>query len=89
MGVTQRVIAQYAGIDVSSVNKIINKIPGPSFKRETIDKVFEIANKLGYDFKSNRAARCRTVLRELIEGGHLVGLSARKMREYKKLAGVA
>jgi transcriptional regulator with XRE-family HTH domain len=50
MAVTQLDIAKQVGLDVSSVNKILNRRPGPVFKRETIKQVFKVARTLGYDF---------------------------------------
>jgi transcriptional regulator with XRE-family HTH domain len=47
--VTQSEIARRAGLDVSSVNKILNQRPGPVFRKETIRKVFKVARQLGYD----------------------------------------
>lgn len=48
--VTQVEIARRVGLDVSSVNKILNRRAGPVFKKETIRKVFKVAKDLGYDF---------------------------------------
>jgi c-di-GMP-binding flagellar brake protein YcgR len=48
--VTQGEIARRLGLDVSSVNKILNKRPGPVFRKDTIKKVFKTARELGYDF---------------------------------------
>ncbi len=48
--VTQVEIARRVGLDVSSVNKILNRRPGPVFRKETIKKVFKVARELGYDF---------------------------------------
>lgn len=48
--VTQVEIARRCGLDVSSVNKILNRKPGPVFRKETVRKVFKIARDLGYDF---------------------------------------
>ena len=50
MAVTQLEIARRVGLDVSSVNKILNRRPGPVFKKETIKQVFKVARELGYDF---------------------------------------
>ena len=50
MSVTQLAIARRVGLDVSSVNKILNRRPGPVFKKETIKEVFKVARELGYDF---------------------------------------
>jgi transcriptional regulator with XRE-family HTH domain len=48
--VTQVEIARRVGLDVSSVNKILNRRQGPVFRKDTIKKVFRIAKELGYDF---------------------------------------
>ena len=48
--ITQVEIARRVGLDVSSVNKILNKRQGPVFRKETVQKVFKIARQLGYDF---------------------------------------
>ncbi len=48
--VTQVEIARRVGLDVSSVNKILNRRSGPVFRKETIRKVFKVARDLGYDF---------------------------------------
>ena len=47
---TQVEIAKKLGLDVSSVNKILNQCKGPVFKKETIDRVFATARDMGYDF---------------------------------------
>jgi len=48
--VTQIEIARRVGLDVSSVNKILNRRQGPVFRKDTIRKVFKVARELGYDF---------------------------------------
>src|SRR5687767_8426651 len=48
--ITQGEIARRLGLDVSSVNKILNKRAGPVFRKDTIKKVFKVARELGYDF---------------------------------------
>jgi len=48
--ITQVEIARRVGLDVSSVNKILNKRAGPVFRKETIRKVFKVPKDLGYDF---------------------------------------
>jgi transcriptional regulator with XRE-family HTH domain len=49
--VTQAEIARLAGIDVSSVSKILNRVQGPIFREETIRKVFQLAHELGFTFE--------------------------------------
>lgn len=48
--VTQVEIARRVGLDVSSVNKILNRRQGPVFRKDTIKKVFRLAREMGYDF---------------------------------------
>ncbi len=49
--VTQVEIARRVGLDVSSVNKILNKRPGPVFSKQTIGQVFQVARQLGFNFE--------------------------------------
>ena len=48
--VTQVEIARHVGLDVSSVNKILNRRPGPVFRKKTIGRVFKVARQLGFNF---------------------------------------
>jgi hypothetical protein len=48
--VTQVELARTLGLDVSTVNKILNRRPGFRFRKETIRQVFQMAKRLGYDF---------------------------------------
>jgi transcriptional regulator with XRE-family HTH domain len=65
MGATQIDIAKAVGVDVSSVNKILNGKCGPVFRKSTIDKVFKTAKKLGYDFGKASKGRLVAALVEL------------------------
>ncbi len=47
--VTQSEIARQLGLDVSSVNKILNRRSGPVFRTETVERVFEVAQRMGYN----------------------------------------
>jgi len=53
MSVRQADIAKAVGIDVSSVNKILNRRPGVVFKEETIKRVFEAAERMGWKASVN------------------------------------
>jgi len=55
---TQADVARLIGVDVSTVNKILNRKPGPKFKKSTIHNVFKAARTVGYDYP-NRARRGR------------------------------
>ena len=48
---TQRDIARHCGVDVSTVNKILRKAPGPAFNKETVGAVRKAAEELGYDLR--------------------------------------
>ncbi len=47
--VTQVEVARRVGLDVSSVNKILNRCVGPVFRKETIRLVFKTAKEMGYN----------------------------------------
>src|SRR5882672_3654833 len=47
--VTQTQLARTLGIDVSTVNKILNRTPGYRFRNDTILRVFRMAKSLGFD----------------------------------------
>jgi transcriptional regulator with XRE-family HTH domain len=57
--ITQIEIARRVGLDVSSVNKILNRRQGPVFRKDTIKKVFKVAKDLGYDFTRLKYAHRR------------------------------
>ncbi len=67
--VTQVEIAHRVGLDVSSVNKILNRRSGPVFRKETIKKVFKIAKDMGYDFGRLKYAHRRRFPRKDISLG--------------------
>lgn len=48
--VTQQEIARRVGLDVSSVNKILNQRVGPRFRKDTVARVLRTARELGFDF---------------------------------------
>jgi hypothetical protein len=50
MAATQVEIARQVGLDVSSVNKILNRRSGAVFKRATVEKVLRVAKRLGFRF---------------------------------------
>jgi hypothetical protein len=51
MVATQVEIARRVGLDVSSVNKILNRRPGATFNPATVEKVFRVAKRLGYSLE--------------------------------------
>src|SRR3982751_185453 len=67
--VPQVEIAHRVGLDVSSVNKILNRRSGPVFRKETIRKVFKIAKDMGYDFGRLKYAHRRRFARKELSLG--------------------
>lgn len=58
--VTQADIAKAVGLDISSVNKILNRREGPVFRKKTIREVFRVAKELGYEIKPNCKGQLQT-----------------------------
>ena len=48
--ITQVELARTLGLDVSTVNKILNRRPGMRFRKETVRQVFQTAKSMGFDF---------------------------------------
>jgi len=44
-------IARRLGLHVSTVSKILNRRSGPSYRRQTIRRVFQLARTLGFPFE--------------------------------------
>lgn len=65
MAATQMQIAQELGLDVSTVNKCLNRTNGPKFRKETIQKVFRKAKELGYQQSSASKGQMRRTLEDL------------------------
>lgn len=59
---TQAEIAERVGLDVSTVNKILNRVEGPVFREETIKMVFSTARSLMYDFSRASKGELRRTL---------------------------
>lgn len=65
MPVTQKDIARELGLDVSTVNKVLHKVPGAVFKKSTIELVFRQAQAMGYKFDQYSKGWAMTLLREI------------------------
>lgn len=55
--ITIRQIAQELGLEPSLVLEVLKEIPGVPATRETADKIFKTARKLGYDFRKLRIGK--------------------------------
>jgi transcriptional regulator with XRE-family HTH domain len=54
MAVSQKDIAEYLGIDRSTVTKVLNRDPRYSASEKTRELIFRTAERLGYDFTAIR-----------------------------------
>lgn len=92
--VTQLEIAKRVGLDVSSVNKILNEVPGPVFAKETKKHVFAVAKEMRYPL--NRETRyslrreneaLKRAVAELIEvvRGRVLPLTPERVRALAEL----
>ena len=52
--VTETEIARRVGLDVRGVKKILKELPGLTYRKHTLAKVFSVAERLGYDFRRLR-----------------------------------
>lgn len=80
--VTQVQIARVVGLDVSSVNKILNKVPGPVFAKETKQRVFKVAKRMGYDFGRETKPQLKRkieLMGKVIAGNELAVQALRRM----------
>lgn len=91
MSVRQTDIAKAVGMDVSSVNKILNRRPGPVFREETIRRVFEVARQMGYNFDRMIKGNMESILREVFPANLtaaqlaiLRGLPLKRVKEIQK-----
>lgn len=92
--VTQQAVAKRCGLDVSTCNKILNAVPGPVFRKETIRLVFKVAREMGYRFRSDtkpllkrRVEKLEAALREVVPQNALdqSKLSEARVQEIREL----
>src|SRR5688572_30606842 len=76
MAATQVEIARQVGLDVSSVNKILNRRPGAVFKQTTVEKVFRVAKRLGYGIDRLKRTHRRSHVRRETKLSAKLGLFA-------------
>jgi hypothetical protein len=86
--VTQVEIAKRVGLDVSSVNKILNRTPGPVFRKDTVQKVLRIAREMGYDFNRIKHRHRRKHTRRDVSTGTRVSIYRRDGTLYDEGTGV-
>jgi hypothetical protein len=63
--VTQMDIAKACNLDVSSANKILNRVSGAVFRDKTVQMVFKTAKEMGYDFGRSSKGSFRMILEQL------------------------
>lgn len=90
--VTQIEVARKVGMDVSSVNKILNRVPGPVFSKDTIKLVETTARKMGYQFDRPHKGNLIGILRRLFPStvedvvlSNARGITVQEVRRIKTL----
>lgn len=63
--VTQAEVAKKVGLDVSTVNKILNRVPGPSFAEATVKRVFKAAREMGWRLKWTGKYQLKDLVQQL------------------------
>lgn len=81
---TQVEIAERCDLDVSSVNKILNRVKGPVFKEATIKRVFKVAEQVGYDFGRGSKGNFRFILEQLFPKDYTDNAALAKARGLKE-----
>ncbi|NUN47697.1 MAG: hypothetical protein HUU15_02550 [Candidatus Brocadiae bacterium] len=64
---TLKDVADALKMDVELVRRILSEEPGERFSRETLDRVFGTARKLGYDFKKLKIGKRMAIRREVFD----------------------
>lgn len=64
---TQQEIAEALGMDIEVVRNILNEVPGLSYDKEVLDKVFRTARSMGYDFRKLKIGKRMEVRKAAIE----------------------
>lgn len=74
MAVSQKDIAEYLGIDRSTVTKVLNRDPRYSASEKTRELIFRTAERLGYDFTAIRRPFKREYGRVVIDAAAKIEL---------------
>jgi transcriptional regulator with XRE-family HTH domain len=82
MAATQAEVARRVGLDVSSVNKILNRRPGHVFKKSTVEKVFRAAKELGYSLERLRRSHGRSHERRQVDFSAKIALHGADGSQY-------
>lgn len=65
--VTQQEIAEKLGMRIDDVRNILNEVPGCQYDKDVLDKVFQLARRMGYDFRKLKIGKRMEVRKAAIE----------------------
>ncbi len=65
--ITQQQIAETLGMRLEDIRNILNEVPGCHYDKEVLDKVFQMARKMGYDFRKLKIGKRMEVRKDAIE----------------------
>jgi transposase len=60
-------IAEATGVDLGLVKRVLKEIPGLAVSRDTQDKIFKTARKLGYDFRKLKIGKRMQYRKETLD----------------------
>lgn len=87
MRVIQADIAAVVGMDVSSVNKILNEVKGPVFKPSTIKHVKATAKRLGWTPRKTDVSNLKKVVRKIKDVYSVNASPSSKLERIRQLLG--
>ncbi len=65
--ITQKEIADKLGMKIDDIRNILNEIPGHNYDKDVMDRVFQTARKMGYDFRKLKIGKRMEVRKAAIE----------------------
>lgn len=87
MRVVQADIAAKVGLDVSSVNKILNEKVGPVFRESTIRRVKATAKRMGWTPRKTDLRHLKTVVRKIRDVYFVNASPSAKLERIRQLLG--
>ena len=60
-------IAEATGFDLELVKRVLKEVPGVAVPRDSQDKIFKTARRLGYDFRKLKIGKRMQARRETLE----------------------
>ncbi len=66
MMVTLTDVSKAVGLDVAQLREIFSEKPGANFPKDTLDKVYNVARQMGYDFRKLKIGKRMNLRKEIL-----------------------